>query len=251
MFGGNAAAVCLQDGPRDDAWLQALARELNVSSTTFVHGDGDSMSIRWFTVREELSINGTGTLGAAHILWQTGRLTEDVVHFQTRSGQLSATRDGDWVEIELPVESEAPADAPPDLLVGLGITSARYVGRSARNFYVELESAAAVRALEPTYATLARIEARGIVATSADETGEFDFISRYFAPSGGMNEDPVNGSSHACLGPFWQQRLGKDELLALQASPRGGVLRLRPRGDRVGIAGKAVTVFRGEILGGV
>ncbi|MFN0071295.1 MAG: PhzF family phenazine biosynthesis protein [Chloroflexota bacterium] len=247
IFGGNAAAVCLLGEPCEAEWMQELARELNQSSTTFITEAPDGFSIRWFTRREELVINGTGTLCSAHVLWETGRVPRDqVVRFQSRSGELTAQRDDGWIEIDFPAGTATPAETPDHLVNGLGATPMAVV-RTSRNVIALFETEAQVRALEPDYPVLARVEARGIIATASDVGSEFDFISRYFAPAGGMNEDPVNGSSHTELGPLWQARLGRDELLALQASPRGGVLRVRPRGERVLIAGKAVTVARGEL----
>lgn len=247
VFGGNPAAVCLLSEPRETEWMQALARELNQSSTTFVLAEDGALNIRWFTRLEELVINGTGTLCAAHLLWETGRVPLDQeLRFESRSGPLSARRDDGWVEMDFPSEPVDACEAPEHLMAGLGAQPA-WVGRSPRNVFALFETEAQVRALEPDYATLARVPARGIVATAADAGSEFDFISRYFAPAGGVNEDPVNGSSHAALGTFWQARLGRDSLLAQQASPRVGILRVRPRGERTLIAGKVVIVARGEL----
>jgi predicted PhzF superfamily epimerase YddE/YHI9 len=246
-FGGNPAAVCLPAQPCEAEWMHALARELNQSSTTFVEQRPDGFSIRWFTRREELVINGTGTLCAAHVLWETGRLPqEQEARLESRSGLLTARWDNGWIDIDFPAGSVTTVDPPAGLVEGLGATPTLVV-RSNRNVIAVFESEADVRALQPDYPTLARVEARGIIATAADAGSQYDFISRYFGPAGGITEDPVNGSSHTELGPFWQARLGRDELLAQQASPRSGLLRLRPRGDRVSIAGKAVTVARGEL----
>jgi predicted PhzF superfamily epimerase YddE/YHI9 len=247
-FSGNPAAVCMPAQPCEAEWMEKLAMELNQSSTTFIEDRGDSFAIRWFSRRGgELALNGTGTLCSAHVLWECGRVSRDQeLKFESRGGPLSACWDDGWIEMSFPAGSLSPVEPPVDLLAGLGATPTM-VFRSNRNVHALFESEAAVRALEPDYPVLARVEAHGIIATAADANSQFDFISRYFAPAGGVNEDPVNGSSHAELGPFWQARLGRDVLLAQQASPRGGLLRLRPQGDRVVIAGHAVTVARGEL----
>jgi len=247
VFAGNPAAVCLPAESRDAEWMHALARELNQSSTTFIEERGDVFGIRWFTRREELVLNGTGTLCSAHVLWETGRVPRDQeVKYESQSGPLAARWDDGWIEMNFPAGTVTAVDPPEGLIDGLGATPTLVV-RSNRNVIALFENEAEVRALEPDYPLLATIDTRGIIATAADADSEFDFISRYFGPSGGIGEDPVNGSSHAELGPFWGARLGREVLLAQQASPRGGLLRIRPEGDRVWIAGKAVTVARGEL----
>jgi PhzF family phenazine biosynthesis protein len=249
VFGGNPAAVCLPFEPRDADWMQKLAIELNQSSTTFVEGRGEAFAIRWFTRYEELVINGTGTLCSAHVLWETGYAPRDrELQLQSKNELFMAHWDDGWIELDFPAGSVTPIDAPSDLVDGFGAIPTLVV-RGSRNVIAVFDSEATVRALQPDYSVLTRVDARGIIATAADAGSQFDFISRYFyGPTGGMGEDPVNGSSHAELGPFWQARLGRDVLLAQQASPRGGLLRLRPQGERVQIAGKAVTVARGELV---
>lgn len=247
-FSGNPAAVCLPGAPCADDWMSKLALELNQSSTTFVEQRGEVFGIRWFSRRGELALNGTGTLCSAHVLWETGTAARDQeLHFESKGGPLSARWDNGWIEMSFPAGVWTPSEIPEHLVEGLGAAPISVV-RTNRHAIALFESEAAVRALQPDYAVIAHVDSESIIATAADADSEFDFISRYFSPRGGVNEDPVNGSSHAVLGPFWQARLGRDVLLAQQASPRGGLLRLRPQGERVLIAGKAVTVARGELV---
>jgi PhzF family phenazine biosynthesis protein len=247
-FSGNPAAICLPGGPCDDEWMAKLALELNQSSTTFVEALGEAFRIRWFGRRGELALNGTGTLCSAHVAWETGMAPRDrELRFDSKGGPLSAQWDDGWIEMSFPAGAFTESELPEHLAEGLGATPISVV-RTNRHAIALFESEAAVRALEPDYARIALVESEAIIATASDAGSEFDFISRYFSPRGGVNEDPVNGSSHAVLGPFWQARLGRDVLLAQQASPRGGLLRLRPQGERVLIAGKAVTVARGELV---
>jgi PhzF family phenazine biosynthesis protein len=247
IFSGNAAAVCLLDGPRDDAWLQKLAQEMGQSSTTFVEPVGEEFRIRWFTVVQELSLNGTGTLCSAHVLWEAGLAeVSQTLRLQSKGGPLAATRDGEWIEMDFPSEKATQVEPTDALVKGLGARPL-FAGTSSRGVLAQFESAAAVRALTPDYVALGGVDGRAVIATAVDESGEFDFISRYFGTAGVPFEDPVNGSSHTVLGPFWAERLGKSELLALQASARGGVLRVRPEGERVVLGGKAVTVFSGAL----
>jgi PhzF family phenazine biosynthesis protein len=246
-FRGNPAAVCLLDRRRDDAWMQSLAMEMNLSETAFLLRNGDGWSLRWLTPTVEVDLCGHATLASAHALWEEGLLTaEQTARFQTRSGLLTATRSGAWIELDFPQKPEERADAPAGMLEALGIASPRYVGRNKFDYLVEVGSEEEVRALTPDHATLRRIEARGVIVTSRG-SAPYDFISRFFAPGSGIDEDPVTGSSHCALGPYWAPKLGKTDLLAYQASPRGGVMRVRLDGERVKLGGRAVTVLRGEL----
>ena len=247
-FGGNPAAVCLLTGPREAAWMQNVAREMNLSETAFLHPRDDGFELRWFTPAVEVDLCGHATLASAHVLWESGRLeATEAARFHTRSGLLTATRRGDWIEMDFPATPEQPATPPPGLIEGLGVTP-RYVGKSRFDYLVELDGEEAVRGLRPDFGRLKGVAARGVIATSrAADTG-YDFVSRFFAPAAGIDEDPVTGSAHSCLAPFWSRRLGKDALLARQISKRGGVLKVRVEGERVVIVGQAVTVLRGELL---
>jgi PhzF family phenazine biosynthesis protein len=246
-FAGNPAAVCVLSAPREAAWMQNVAREMNLSETAFLDPRPEGYNLRWFTPAVEVDLCGHATLASAHVLWEEGHLQPGVqARFHTRSGWLSAQKCGDWIELDFPAKLEESAPAPPQLEAALGAAPI-YVGRNAFDYLVELESETAVRGLAPDFGILRRLGVRGIIVTSRG-SGEYDFVSRFFAPGAGIDEDPVTGSAHVCLGPFWSARLAKTELLAYQASARGGVVRVRVAGDRVHLGGQAVTVLRGELL---
>ena len=246
-FRGNPAAVCLLDEERDASWMQNVAAEMNLSETAFLLPSSDGFSLRWFTPAVEVDLCGHATLAGAHALWEEGILGErETARFHTRSGVLTATRNGEWIELDFPATPAEPADAPDGLLESLGVTEPVFVGRSKFDYLVEVASEDQVRALAPDSVALARIDARGAIVTS--RSGEYDFASRFFAPAAGVVEDPVTGSAHCCLGPYWSARLGKTEMVAFQASARGGVVRVRLEGDRVKLGGQCVTVLRGELL---
>jgi len=181
------------------------------------------------------------------VLWQDGHLAENAqARFLTKSGLLTADRRGDWIELDFPATGPTPAAAPDGLTAALSVTP-RYVGKSRFDYLVEVADEAAVRAIHPNLSALGRVEARGVIVTARAETDGFDFVSRFFAPRAGVNEDPVTGSAHCALGPYWGERLGKRDLLAYQASARGGVVRVRVAGDRVALGGQAVTVLEGNL----
>lgn len=249
-FAGNPAGVCLLPEPRDASWMQSIASEMNLSETAFLERRPEDFSLRWFTPAVEVDLCGHATLASAHVLWETGELSgEAPARFQTRSGLLTAKRLGEWIELDFPAEPAEEAAAPPGMLEALGVT-AKFVGRNRMDFLIEVESEATVRALEPDFRRLksASGAGRGVMVTSRSASQDYDFVSRYFAPAAGIDEDPVTGSTHCCLTPFWAQRLGKSELRAHQASRRGGFLLVRDGGERVYIAGQAVTVMRGDLL---
>jgi PhzF family phenazine biosynthesis protein len=246
-FAGNPAAVCLLDGPREPGWMQALAAELNLPETAFVAAHADGFALRWFTPTIEVDLCGHATLAAAHALWQEHRLAPDAAAcFHTRSGRLTAARRDDWIELDLPAEVAVAAAPPAVLPAALGVT-ATWTGHNRFDWLVAVDSAATVRALAPDLARLATVPTRGVIVTALSDEARFDFVSRFFAPGAGIPEDPVTGSAHCCLGPFWAGRLGKTDLTGYQASPRGGTVRVRLAGDRVVLAGQAVTVFRGAL----
>jgi PhzF family phenazine biosynthesis protein len=230
--------------------MQSVAAEMNVSETAFLHPEGDAWRLRWFTPRVEMDLCGHATLASAHILWQTEALASDAeARFMTRSGLLEANRRGTWIEIDLPASRVEPAEPPNGLLEALGV-AATYVGKSRFDYLVEVASEAEVRGAQPDFARLRDTPTRGIIVTSRAATREYDFVSRFFAPAVGVDEDPVTGSAHCALVPYWAAKLGKRDLVAFQASARGGVLRLQLEGERVRMAGQAVTVLRGELLAG-
>ena len=247
-FRGNPAAVCLLDREREAVWMQNVGAEMNLSETAFLLPRGDGWSLRWFTPAVEVDLCGHATLASAHALWEERLLApEATARFHTRSGLLTATRSDGWIELDFPATPEQRAEAPRELLEALGIRSPRYAGKNKFDYIIEVASEDEVRKLDPDYSRLRKIAVRGVIVTSRGENGDYDFVSRFFAPGAGIDEDPVTGSAHCCLTPYWAGRLHKNELVAFQASRRGGMLRVRLAGDRVRIAGHAVTVFRGEL----
>ena len=248
-FAGNPAAVCLLAAPATEAWMQDVAREMNLAETAFLipRGEAEAFDLRWFTPAVEVALCGHATLASAHALWEMGRVSGDTtIRFHTKSGVLTAARRGAWIELDFPVKPEEAAEAPPALLDALG-TGATYVGRNQFDYLVEVEGDAAVRGLRPDFRRLASLPVRGVIVTAPSADARFDFVSRFFAPGSGIDEDPVTGSAHCCLGPFWGARFGKTELTGYQASPRGGVVRVTLAGERVLLGGQAVTVLRGEL----
>lgn len=247
-FGGNPAAVCILPEPQPAEWMQAVAREMNLSETAFLVREDGGYNLRWFTPLVEVDLCGHATLASAHVLWESGTLgQQEQARFSTRSGILTATRWDDWIELDFPLRPEQPSAAPDGLAAALG-AKPLYIGRNVEDYLVEVESESVLRALSPNFAALGRLPVRGLIATARSETADCDFVSRFFAPAVGIDEDPVTGSAHCCLAPFWSTRLGKDELVGHQVSERGGVVRVRVAGDRVLISGQAVTVLRGELL---
>ena len=247
-FQGNPAAVCILPAPRDDGWMQSVAREMNLSETAFLHRQEDGFSLRWFTPTVEIALCGHATLASAHVLWEEGHLeSKQQARFHTKSGLLTADSKGEWIELDFPATREETSQAPEGLAEALGAEFI-YVGRNQFDYLVELGSEAAVRSLQPNHSALKKIPVRGVIVTSRADTAEYDFVSRFFAPGSGVDEDPVTGSAHCCLGPYWKKKLGKDEFVAFQASARGGVVRVKVKGDRVILGGKAITVLRGELI---
>ena len=247
-FAGNPAAVCILPRPREERWMQDVAREMNLSETAFLDRREDGFNLRWFTPAVEVDLCGHATLASAHVLWEEGYLRpEEPAHFHTRSGLLTAERWGTWIELDFPTKPDAPATAPPGLTDALGVTPI-YLGRSQFDYLLEVPSEEIVRAVTPDFARLAGLPVRGVIVTSRSASAEFDFVSRFFAPAVGVNEDPVTGSAHCSLGPYWRARLGKCELVGYQASARGGVVRVRLNGDRVRLGGLAVTVLLGRLI---
>lgn len=246
-FTGNPAAVCILDAPRDEGWMQAVAMEMNLSETAFLHPEGDAWRLRWFTPAVEVDLCGHATLATAHALWEAGRLAPDAeARFFTRSGPLACRRDGGWIAMDFPALPPAAAEPPAGLAEALGVTPT-WVGRSRFDYLVEVASEAEVRAAAPDIALLRRVETRGVILTARAAMDGADVVSRFFAPAAGVDEDPVTGSAHCVLTPYWAAKLGRDSLTAYQASRRGGFVRLRSLGDRVTLAGRAVTVLRGEL----
>ena len=247
-FSGNPAAVCLLDAPADAAWMQAVAAEMNLSETAFAHPAGDGYGLRWFTPAVEVDLCGHATAATAHALWETGRLARTATaRFQTRSGLLTATSQEGWIELDFPSLPPLPAEPAAGLIAALGARPV-WVGRSRFDFLVEVAAEAELRALAPDFRALRAVDVRGTIVTARSADPRFDFVSRFFAPAAGVNEDPVTGSAHSALAPFWSAKLGKERMTGFQASARGGVVRVRMAGERVRIGGQAVTVLAGELI---
>ncbi len=249
-FAGNPAGVCLmtEDAPAD--WMQAVAAELGFSETAFARPRADgAFDLRWFTPTVEVELCGHATLATAHSLWELGALDfSQTARFYTRSGILTAIRRGNWIELDFPASAIEPAPPPTGLLDALGVRSL-FLGKTRFDYLVEVESEDVVRHATPNHAALRDLGVRGVMITARSSRPEADFASRFFAPGVGIDEDPVTGSAHCALAPYWQKKLGKDELIGYQASSRGGTVRCRVAGDRVRLRGQAVTVVRGEWLG--
>ncbi|SIO45456.1 phenazine biosynthesis protein PhzF family [Singulisphaera sp. GP187] len=247
-FAGNPAAVCVMSGPRDVRWMQNVALEMNLSETAFLHPVEDGYSLRWFTPLVEVDLCGHATLATAHVLWEEGYLPSDApARFQTRSGLLTASREGSWIELDFPARAIGPVTGPIDELALALKVPVRSAAFNEFDCLVEVESEEAVRNLAPDISRLSAIPVRGVIVTARASTAGIDFVSRFFAPRVGIDEDPVCGSAHCALAPYWSDRLGKTELVGYQASPRGGVVRVRVNGSRVHLGGQAVIVLRGEL----
>lgn len=250
-FAGNPAAVCLLDLERDAEWMQAVAREMNLSETAFVgpgREDGGAFPLRWFTPAIEVDLCGHATLASAFALWHEGLCSpEEAVRFSTRSGELAAARRGELIELDFPRQTVKTVEPPAGLVEALGV-DAESVGSDGVDYLVAVGDEEAVRRLEPDFRALREVGARGTMVTARSRADGIDFVSRFFAPASGVDEDPVTGSAHCTLGPYWAERLSKNELVAQQVSARGGVIRVRVEGERVRLAGGAVLVAVGELL---
>jgi PhzF family phenazine biosynthesis protein len=254
-FAGNPAAICFLDSAREATWMQTVAAEMNLSETAFLippaSGVTEPWSLRWFSPTVEIDLCGHATLASAHALWETGRLPRDVAaRFDTRSGELGATLTGDLIELDFPVSvltTVAENDAVA-VRAAIGVGADYPILRTKFDYFVELADEGAVLAYEPDISAFRSIVARGVIVTAAAKRPDADFVSRFFAPGSGIDEDPVTGSAHCALAPFWAERFGRTELTGFQASPRGGTVRVRVVGDRVMLGGYAVTVLQGELL---
>jgi PhzF family phenazine biosynthesis protein len=228
--------------------MQLVAAEMNLAETAFVRPLADGHELRWFTPKVEVALCGHATLASAHALWTEG-LVEPTqsIRFQTKSGVLTCTRRADFIEMDFPATPATPCAPPPGLLEALGV-SASFVGETEFDHLVVAENESAVRALNPDMRKLRDVPTRGVIVTSRSGDRQFDFVSRFFAPAVGIDEDPVTGSAHCCLGPYWGTQLGKTDLRGFQASARGGSIRVTLQGGRVILGGQAVTVLRGELV---
>ncbi|MBW4645346.1 MAG: PhzF family phenazine biosynthesis protein [Goleter apudmare HA4340-LM2] len=256
-FAGNPAAVCVLLTTQGDAygglcqrWMQNIAQEMNLSETAFLVRQDDGFNLRWFTPTVEVPLCGHATLASAHVLWSEGHLSVDeAARFYTKSGVLTAKKQGDWIELDFPVNRSQATVAPLELREALRVPY-KSVYQNSLGYLVELESEELVRELQPNFQLLKTLPMADVIVTSAaNSDSPYDFVSRFFAPGLGINEDPVTGAAHCCLAPFWRDRLHKDQFLAYQASSRGGVVKIYyDGGDRVFLSGQAVTVLRGELI---
>ena len=251
-FAGNPAAVCVLPGAAEERFMRDVAREMNLSETAFLQPEGDAWRLRWFTPTVEVDLCGHATLAAAHVLWEEGHVPATAeARFETRSGRLTARRAGKWIEMDFPAEPPESVALPDAMGRALGVgrdgVRSEYVGKNRMDYIVDVASPDVVRALQPDFALLRKLPARGVIVTARSDDPEYDFISRFFAPAAGVDEDPGTGSAHCCLGPYWAGKLGKTDLTGFQASPRGGVVRTRPAGPRVILGGQAVTVLEGTL----
>ena len=247
-FAGNPAAVCVLPAPANEGWMRDVAREMNLSETAFLHPESGGYRLRWLTPAIEVDLCGHATLASAHVLWEDGHLKAGAeARFHTRSGLLTCQRKGAWIEMDFPAKLAEPAEAPPQLADALG-ADLTWVGRNQFDYLVQVANEPTLRSLNPNHHLLRQLPVRGVIVTAKSKDPEYDFVSRFFAPGSGIDEDPVTGSAHSALAPFWGPRLGKTEMIAFQASARGGVVKVRLGGDRVWISGQAVTVMRGELL---
>lgn len=252
-FTGNPAAVCMLDEARSAKWMQSVAQEMNLSETAFVRPLSTNLyEIRWFTPAVEVDLCGHATLASAHILRSQGvaEKNETIVFQSLRSGTLKSSQTEDDITLDFPATEVNESPEPAGLFDSLGLSSqkiaAAYVGRTKFDVLVALKDEQQVRSTKPNFSMLKQVDARGIIVTSRSAEPGIDFVSRFFAPAAGIDEDPVTGSAHCALGPYWGHSLGIDEMVAHQASARGGTLRVRVDGDRVHLTGKAFTTLCGE-----
>jgi predicted PhzF superfamily epimerase YddE/YHI9 len=248
-FSGNPAGVCVLARQAPEKWMQAVAGEMNVAETAFlVRRDDGAYDLRWFTPTIEVDLCGHATLASAHILWEERHVPAgERARFQTKSGSLVAWREGDTIRMDFPSEPVSESAPPEALIQGLG-ASFRFAGRNRMDWLVEVADEASVLAVRPTLAAIAALGVRGVIVTAVSSSPERDFVSRFFAPAAGVDEDPVTGSAHCALSPYWSRKLGKPALIGYQASARGGTVECTLAGDRVVLGGRAVTVLRAKLL---
>lgn len=244
-FRGNPAGVCFLMGHQPEEWMQQLAMEMNLSETAFFMHKGDVFSLRWFTPAAEVDLCGHATLATAHIIWESQVVgIDEMIKFETRSGILTAKRKGDWIELDFPAKRAQSAPAPDGLLESIGIEAAGCF-RNQFDYLLELPTAEDIRDIKPDFKALSKVDCRGVMVTAPSDVEGQDYICRFFAPAVGVDEDPVTGSAHCCLAPFWSERFGKNRLIGYQASQRGGIVDTEVIGERVLLRGKAVTVMQG------
>lgn len=246
VFGGNPAAVVPLRDWLSDACMQAIAAENQLSETAFCvpAGSNGAFELRWFTPTTEVALCGHATVATAHALWSELGESADTLRFSTRSGELRVRRDDALIWMDFPARPASEEKPPESLLAGLGCQARAVL--AAEDWLVVLGDAASLRALTPDMRQLAELDRRGVIVTAPGDD-DHDFLSRFFAPRCGIDEDPVTGSAHCTLAPYWAERLGRERLRGYQASARGGTVECRHAGDRVHLGGRAVTFLRGEI----
>ena len=247
-FTGNPAAVCLLEEEAKVEWMQSVATEMNLSETAFLVAQNDGFGLRWFTPTTEVDLCGHATLASAHVLWEKGLLARsNTAHFHTRSGLLTAKLQEEWIELDFPLTPADPIEPPAGLSDLIGSVP-KFVGRSRFDLLIELTDAEELGELDPDFMGLSSLPVRGFIVTAKSDVPEYDFLSRFFAPATGVREDPVTGSAHCALAPYWAKKLGKTEMTAFQASKRGGVVKVKLAGERVLLRGQAVTVLHGKLV---
>lgn len=245
-YKGNPAAVCILDSIRSDKWMQDVASEMNLSETAFLYQEEDVYNLRWFTPKAEVDLCGHATLASAHILWEEKFCLDSGIIFKTKSGILKAFKNENWIHLNFPVEIASECSAPETLVQALGVDY-KYIGKNRMDYIVEVENEEIVRNLKPDFSLLKEVEARGVIVTSASKDPSYDFVSRCFYPAFGIDEDPVTGSAHCCLGPYWMNKLNKSSLNAIQLSARQGTLKLEVGQERIILSGQSVTRLRGQL----
>ncbi|TWT32721.1 PhzF family phenazine biosynthesis protein [Blastopirellula retiformator] len=244
---GNPAAVCWLSQPCEDSWLQQVAAEMNLSETAFLWQEESRFRLRWFTPTVEVDLCGHATLAASHFLWETGKAApEQTIEFNTRSGVLTATKVGSRIELDFPIDEIEVCPPPAGLIAALGC-KAIATGRNRRDVLVEVATKAELRSVQPDFRALAEIRVRGVMVTCRGDGERYEFLSRFFAPGSGIDEDPVTGSAHCALVTYWSPKWQKETLRAFQCSQRGGEVEVTLDGDRAKLRGAAVTVLRGEL----
>lgn len=254
-FAGNPAAVVVLEEDRETSWMQSVAAEMNLSETAFVRRLKDQrFQLRWFTPVYEVDLCGHATVASAHVLWEFNYVKDrQQIRFESRSGELLVSSLGDEVELDFPVTVATAVEPPAGLFDSFrdsnGQVSFSYTGLNKFDYLLELSSESQLRDLQVDFARLADSKCRGVIVTAiADDQHDYDFVSRFFAPNAGVDEDPVTGSAHCSLAPYWANKLGRNSLVGYQASQRGGIVKVTLNDDRVLLRGQAVTVLKGELL---
>jgi PhzF family phenazine biosynthesis protein len=260
-FAGNPAAVCVLKQEESTEWMQSVAKEMNLSETAFLLSAAENVyRLRWFTPKVEVELCGHATLASAHVLWEEGQTSPAPLHFETLSGRLTAERKEEgWIALNFPSRpvrhsqdgeggSVTETAGLPELRKALGVEPV-FVGTYESGFLVEVANKKVLLGIQPDFALLVQSGCGRVIVTCKAESGdEYDFFSRFFAPDAGINEDPVTGSAHCALAPYWAEKLGRNELRAFQCSERGGEVRLSFQGERTVLQGRAVTMLKGQLL---